>query len=179
MTNFTLRFIKVIAMQPVRIGILSDTHLTGPTPEFKKLVDLCFAGTSMILHAGDLTDPLILSAFNGKEVHAVHGNMCSSAGLQALPRKKIITVGNFTIGIIHNTGYAYDFEDQLALEFDTVDCIVYGHTHRPICHKSGGILYINPGSFQSTGRFGAPGTFAILEAGTKLSASLYKVPVRR
>jgi hypothetical protein len=105
--------------------------------------------------------------------------MCSSAGLQALPRKKIITVGNFTIGIIHNTGYAYDFEDQLALEFDTVDCIVYGHTHRPICHKSGGILYINPGSFQSTGRFGAPGTFAILEAGAKLSASLYKVPVRR
>ena len=166
-------------MQPVRIGILSDTHLSQLTPEFQKLVDVCFSSTSMILHAGDLTNPLILKAFNGKEIHAVHGNMCSYNGLEALPRKRTITVGNFTIGIIHNTGYAYDFEDQLSFEFDEVDCIVYGHTHRPVCHTSGGILYINPGSFQTTGRFGSPGTFAVLDAGTELKATLYEVPVPR
>lgn len=166
-------------MQPVRVGILSDTHLSRPTPEFQKLVDICFAGTSIILHAGDLTEPFILQAFKGKVVHGVHGNMCSAASRQALPRKKTVTLGNFTLGIIHNTGYAYDFEDQLSLEFDQVDCIIYGHTHRPVCHTSGGILYINPGSFQSTGRFGAPGTFAILEVGETLSATLFEVPQRR
>ncbi len=131
----------------------------------------------MILHAGDLTNPLILNAFDGKEIHAVHGNMCSNGSLQALPRKKTIKVGEFTIGIIHNTGYAYDFEDQLALEFDEVDCIIYGHTHRPVCRTNGGILYINPGSFQATGRFGSPGTFALLDADTELKATLYEVPM--
>ena len=166
-------------MQPVRIGILSDTHLSQLTPYFQKLIDVCFASTPIILHAGDLTDPLILKAFNGKTIHAVHGNMCSQSCLQALPHKKTITVGTFTIGIIHNTGYAYDFEDQLSLEFDQVDCIVYGHTHKPVCHKSGGILYINPGSFQSTGRYGSPGTFAVLEVGKELTASLYEIPKPR
>lgn len=166
-------------MPPVRIGVLSDTHLSQLTPEFQKLVDVCFSSTSIIFHAGDLTNPLILKAFKNKEIHAVHGNMCSAGCLQALPRKKTATVGKFTIGIIHNTGYAYDFEDQLSLEFDEVDCIIYGHTHRPTCHKSGGILYLNPGSFQTTGRFGAPGTFAILDVGTELNATLYEVPQLR
>ncbi len=57
--------------------------------------------------------------------------------------------------------------------------IIYGHTHKPVCHESGGILYINPGSFQATGRFGAPGTFAILEVGKDLQATLYEISVLR
>ncbi len=179
MGKFKHLALKVIVMQPVRIGILSDTHLSHLTPDFQKLAEYCFVSTSMILHAGDLTDPLILKAFNGKEVHAVHGNMCSTDGLQRLPRKKTLQVGNFSIGMIHKTSYGYDFEDQLALEFDEVDCIVYGHTHRPVCHNRGGILHINPGSFLPTSRFGSPGTFAILEVGKELSASLYEVPAPR
>ena len=163
----------------IRIGVLSDTHISQAGSDFRKKAAACFADCSMILHAGDLTDPLILKAFNGREVHAVHGNMCSVDGLQSLPRKKTVRVGNFSIGIIHKTSYGYDFEDQLALEFDEVDCIVYGHTHKPVCYNRGGILYINPGSFQATSRFGSPGTFAILEVGKELSASLYEVPAPR
>jgi len=162
---------------PLRIGILSDTHLTRLTPEFEARVACCFKGASVILHAGDLTTPSLLKAFVGHEIHAVHGNMCSLASHQLLPRKKTIALGNFSIGLIHRVGNSYDFEDQLVHEFDRADCIVYGHTHRPACFERGGILFINPGSFVPTSRFGSPGTYAILEiAEDRLRATIHEVP---
>jgi len=163
-------------MQTITVGILSDTHLSQITPEFKKAVAACFAEASVIIHAGDLTSPAILAAFADKKVYAVHGNMCETASRQALPRKMTISLGDFKIGIIHNSGYAYDFEAQLLDEFEAVDCIVYGHTHRPVCHNIGGTLFLNPGSFKSTGRFGAPGTYAIMKVSDTLSAAIHEVP---
>jgi len=162
---------------PLRVGILSDTHLARLTPEFEARVATCFKGISIILHAGDLTTPTLLKAFADREVHAVHGNMCSLTSHQLLPLKKTIALGNFSIGLIHRVGNSYDFEDQLVDEFDRVDCIVYGHTHRPICFERYGILFINPGSFVATSRFGSPGTYAILEMRQdRLRATIHEVP---
>ncbi len=163
-------------MNPIRIGILSDTHISRSSPHFQEKVDSCFADISTIIHAGDLTEPTIMKAFNGKEIHAVHGNMCSSTSRMILPTRKTIEVGGYTIGITHRTGFSYDFEDQLADLFNhQVDCIIYGHTHHAVCHKTAGILYINPGSFMSTGRHGASGTYAILEINNGLQASIHEV----
>jgi len=162
-------------MRAITVGILSDTHLSAISPEFAAAAAACFAGASVILHAGDLTSPDILAAFADKEVYAVHGNMCGPASRRALPRKLTIPLGDFTIGLIHNSGYAYDFEARLPEEFAAVDCIVYGHTHRPVCHYEGGILFINPGSFQASGRFGAPGTYALLTVSDTLSARICEV----
>ncbi len=165
-------------MNPVKIGILSDTHLACPTETFKKIAEACFHDADMILHAGDLTDPAILSVFPGKEVHAVHGNMCSAAACQHLPTSKEIRVGGFTIGLVHRAGNTYDFEQRLIEIFPEADCIVYGHTHRPVCHRLGGILYINPGSFTGTGYAGAGGTFAILEVGETLQGQIYQIQAK-
>ncbi len=163
-------------MQAITVGILSDTHLQEITPAFARAAAVCFAGASVILHAGDLISATILAAFADKEVYAVHGNMCDQASSRAMPRKLTIPLGGFTIGLIHNSGYAYDFEARLPDEFAAVDCIIYGHTHRPVCHNKGGILFINPGSFGATGPFGAPGTYALLNVGDTLSATIYEVP---
>ena len=165
-------------MNPLKIGILSDTHLTRPTETFKKIVAACFHDTEIILHAGDLTDPAILTVFPGKEVHAVYGNMCSALACQHLPPHKQITVGGFTIGLIHRAGNTYDFEQRLIEIFPEADCIVYGHTHRPVCHRLGGVLYINPGSFTGTGQAGTGGTFAILEVGETLQGRIYQIQAR-
>ena len=165
-------------MNPVKIGILSDTHLARPTESFKKIAAACFHDADMILHAGDLTDPAILTVFPGKEVHAVHGNMCSATACLHLPTHKEIQVGGFTIGLIHRAGNTYDFEQRLIDIFPEADCIVYGHTHRPICHRLGGILYINPGSFTGTGYAGAGGTFAILEVGETLQGQIYQIQAK-
>ena len=160
----------------IKIGILSDTHLSQSNPSFEDQVSTCFADVHMIFHAGDLTNASVLKAFQGKEIHAVHGNMCDFSSRNLLPYKKTVSVGNFTIGIIHRTGNNYDFEDALIDEFDGVDAIVYGHTHQAVCKTIGSLLLINPGSFMATGRHGASGTFAILEVDEKLSCTIHKVP---
>ncbi len=160
----------------IKIGILSDTHLSGPNELFKKHAQACFSDVDIIFHAGDLTELTILSVFNGKELHAVHGNMCGYSAYNALPEKKVIQAGNFTIALTHGADCGYnDIEECLWNEFAPIDCIVYGHTHQPVCHKKGPILFINPGSFSLRTRYGTVGTYAILEVGEKLHGEIHEL----
>ncbi|HEB69904.1 MAG TPA: YfcE family phosphodiesterase [Desulfobulbus sp.] len=160
----------------VKAGILSDTHLNSPEPLFRQLVERCFSDCEVIIHAGDLTDLSVLDPFAGKTIHAVCGNMCRGTARTSLERSKIFRLGAFTIGLTHGAGLGYDIESGLWELFPEVDCMVYGHTHRPVCHRVGGTLVINPGSFRSTGRWGAAGTYALLEAGKTLQARIHQVP---
>ena len=137
----------------ITIGVLSDTHLLEPDARFREKIKRCFADTDMILHAGDLTSLSILEAFGDREVHAVHGNMCGPKTQAALPASKVIEVERFTIALIHGYGYMHNTEERLFDLFGPVDCIVYGHTHKPACHKFGSTLLLNPGSFTATGTF--------------------------
>ena len=164
-------------MAAIRIGILSDTHSSHPSELFRAHVANCFADVSMILHAGDLTSAAILDAFQGKEVVAVHGNMCDASSRSMLPPVRRLEINSFNIVLTHGHSYGYqDIEDRLFTEFAEADCIVYGHTHTPVCHKTGGILFINPGSFSMAGRFGSAGTYAILEVGKELHGQILQVP---
>jgi len=168
----------------IHVGILSDTHLTSCSDLFRKQVAAVFAGCSTILHAGDLTDISVLEAFRGKEVHAVHGNMCNPENQQLLPISKVITIGGFQIGLCHGAwGPRHTIEERVWAQFPEADCIVYGHSHQAVCHRTGGVLFINPGTFQSTGPHGAPGTCAILtvdeqadDRQTALMAAIHQVP---
>ena len=137
----------------ITIGVLSDTHLLELDDRFREKIKRCFADTDMILHAGDLTSLSILEPFDGKEVHAVHGNMCGPKTQATLPATKVIEVGRFTIALIHGYGYMHNTEERLFDLFGPVDCIVYGHTHKPVCNRFGPTLMVNPGSFTATGTF--------------------------
>lgn len=147
----------------IKIGILSDTHLYKITEQYRIDCINAFAGCDGIIHAGDLTDISILSAFAGKDVYSVHGNMCNQATRQVLSETMVICLNGYSIGICHGAGPRHNIEERLSRIFPEVDCIVYGHTHIPICHKEGGTLFINPGSFQGTGTYGAPGTYGLLQ----------------
>lgn len=147
----------------ITVGILADTHLTADDEPFRRRCAAAFAGCDIIIHAGDLTDISILSAFKGKGVHAVSGNMCNWGTKQTLPEDKLIVLDGFVIGISHGAGSQSTIEDRVLLRFSEADCIVFGHTHIPMCRIFGDILLINPGSFQGTGPYGAAGTYAILK----------------
>ncbi len=162
----------------LKAGILSDTHISCPDHRFKHLANRCFGDCDVIIHAGDLTDLSILEVFSDKTVHAVHGNMCRPDVRKSLHSSTTFSLGSFTIGLTHGAELGHDIETGLWDLFPEVDCMVYGHTHRPVCHRQGRILVINPGSFQSTGRWGAPGTYAILDIGETLSAAIHQVPQR-
>lgn len=167
-------------MDTIKIGVLSDTHLHNATDQFKKIASQCFHDVSIIFHAGDLTNISVLEVFNDKEVHAVHGNMCNASSFNALPEKKVVHIGTHKIAITHGMQYPIKhgsfIEDQLLLDFTHADCIIYGHTHVPVCHNIGPVLMMNPGSFRPTGPHGAPGTFGILEIDTTLRGKIFEVP---
>jgi putative phosphoesterase len=160
----------------IKAGILSDTHLMGPDTDFRRLVDRCFGDCDIIIHAGDLTGLAILEVFTGKTVHAVHGNMCGHDAYGTLPERLEFTLEGFRFGLIHGAGLGLDIESSLWDVFPEADCVIYGHTHRPACHRTGGRLVINPGSFQATSRYGAPGTYALLEISDRLQAEIHEVP---
>ena len=151
----------------ITIGVLSDTHLLEPDQRFREKIRLCFEDADMILHAGDLTSLSVLDVFGSREVHAVHGNMCSPKTRQTLPANKIIEVQGFRIGLFHGAGFMHNTEERLFDAFGPIDCIVYGHTHKPVCHLFGPTLMVNPGSFTATGPYGAWGTYAILTVDEK------------
>jgi putative phosphoesterase len=158
------------------IGILSDTHITSCDSAFLQTVRDVFSECDIIIHAGDLTDHNILEAFNGKQVFAVHGNMCTSLTQKTLPTHREVIIEGYTFGICHGAGNRHNIEDRMFDLFPTADCIIYGHTHIAKCHKIGSTLMINPGSFQSTGRYGASGTYALLAiSDTGLQACIYEL----
>lgn len=163
-------------MATTRIGILSDTHLHSPSEQFTAQVASCFADVDLVLHAGDLTSPSILTAFGAREVLAVHGNMCDPASQAALPALRTFTVDGFSIVLLHGHLFGYShLEERLFTAFAEADCIVYGHTHRPVSHRLGSILFINPGSFTAPGRHGAPPTYAILTVDRELTGEIREV----
>jgi len=159
-----------------RAGILSDTHMMGPDVHFQNLVQHCFGDCDTIIHAGDLTDISLLSAFGDKTVYAVHGNMCNSSTYSTLPERLSFQLDGFSIGLTHGAGLGLDIESALWDLFPEAHCMIYGHTHRPACHRVADRLIINPGSFQATGRYGAAGTYAILEVSDGLQAAIHEVP---
>ena len=162
----------------LKAGILSDTHINCPEHWFRQLATRCFGDCDVIIHAGDLIDLSILEVFSDKTIHAVYGNMCRLDVRKSLQSSTTFSLGRFTIGLTHGAELGHDIESGLWDLFPEVDCMIYGHTHRPVCHRQGRVLVINPGSFQSTGRWGAPGTYAILNVGETLSAAIHQVPQR-
>lgn len=158
----------------IRIGVLADTHLPDSVEAHDFLQDIvasCMAPVDLILHAGDLVAPELLSSFDRCPVHAVRGNMDPAS--PGIPFKKTLVVGGFTIGLIHGWGPPEGLEQRVLAEFDQVklDCLVYGHSHVAACHRRDGLLFFNPGSATDR-RSMAFHSVGLLEVGTHLSGTI-------
>lgn len=159
----------------MRIGVISDTHLIEPTPQLCALQHTIFADVSMILHAGDLTELAVLDAFSDKGVVAVHGNMCSAAVRHELPAERVVEIGSYRIGLTHGWGYPFGVSKKVAAIFDSVDAIVYGHTHRAANRVRNGVLYFNPGAFHGAFPFFGKGSVGILTLGDTISGQIIRL----
>jgi len=158
----------------MKIGVLSDTHLREPTPEFKRMVEGYFKEVEKILHAGDFVDWSIAEYLSGqKELIAVCGNMDPYEIRRAFPQKRIIELGGFKIGLIHGGGAPLGIESRIRREFEKVDAIVYGHTHTPANHQSREIFFFNPGS--PTHSFWHRATIGILNIKDKIEGEIIRI----
>jgi len=131
----------------MKIGVISDTHLTQFTPELAGLLNGPFKDVEMILHAGDITELAVLDAFAGKKILAVCGNMDSLAVRKQFPTCRVFQAEKFKIGLIHGWGGPRGIEERIAREFEGVNCIVFGHTHTPARQEREAVFFFNPGAF--------------------------------
>jgi len=143
---------------PTRIGLISDTH--GLLRE-EALTAL--RGSELIVHAGDVGDPDILTELrNLAPVVAVRGNVDSEAwARRELPETAVAQAGDVSMYVLHDV-HALDL-DPLAAGFQIV---VSGHSHKYLRSEKNGVLYINPGS-AGPRRFTLPITVAKLDLGAK------------
>ena len=134
----------------VKIGVISDTHLSEPDEALWNLSENLFADVEMVLHAGDLTRLSILDVFADREVVAVCGNMDSYEVSEKLLTREIIKVNGCRIGLIHGWGSPWGIENRIIDDFQEVDAIVYGHTHKAANDIKNGVLMFNPGAFSGS-----------------------------
>jgi len=118
-------------------GVISDTHgLLRPE------VLAAFAGVDMILHAGDVGDPDVISDLEAiAPLIAVRGNMDYGSWAEKLPVVQSIKVGNGFILLIHDVGWI-----DRDIDLTYYQAVINGHTHRPLIEKQDQLLYFNPGS---------------------------------
>jgi hypothetical protein len=152
-----------------KIGVLSDTHLSRPTDDFKATLGKLVSGVDIIIHAGDMTGILVHEFLSNWDLRAVAGNMDDHDLRAILPEKRIEEVAGKKIGIMHGKGSPFGIERMVASEFTDVDIIIFGHSHIPLYSKKGDTYLINPGSYRSSR------TMGILELGDEISFNFLEI----
>ena len=161
----------------IKVGVVSDTHLRAAEDLPSKLLS-ALREVDLILHAGDLVSLTVLDGLKkiASQVKVVWGNMDPPEVKRVLPKKEIILIKQFRIGLTHGSGAPFNLVQSVKEEFENeqLDCIVYGHSHSPYNEVRQGILYFNPGS--PTDRFFAPyNSCGILEIDTEIVGKIIKL----
>jgi putative phosphoesterase len=139
------------------IGVISDTHGLLRPEALQAL-----AGSSLIIHAGDVGDPKILEALRDvAPVVAVRGNIDTAEWAGTLPEYQRIEPDGVSIYVLH---------DINQLDLDPVaaglNVVISGHSHKPAIRMQNGVLYLNPGS-AGPRRFSLPVMVARLHVSAK------------
>ncbi len=161
----------------MRIGVLSDTHMTSPDLILEHILEDILGADDMILHAGDIVSRNVLERLEKKNVVAVCGNMDDFEVAEVLPQKRIVSLAGMRIGLIHGWGAKQGLQERLInrLESEKLDIIVYGHSHVPFWGEVNGIRMFNPGAVArnpNTGR-GTVGRLEIIDG--RVEASLLHI----
>ena len=160
----------------MKIGVISDTHIPVRAIDIPRPIYEAFAKVDLILHAGDLVSIDVLDKLKKiSKVKAVLGNMDHSELIKILPKKEVIAVGKFKIGLIHGYGPPFDLIDRIKNEFqEKMDVIVFGHSHQPEKELKDGGLFFNPGS-PTDKVFASSNSFGMLEINDKIEANIIKL----
>jgi hypothetical protein len=159
----------------VKIGVIADTHLEAPSPELKRVAKELFGDADLVVHAGDIRSQAVLEVFAGKELVAVRGNNDAGPLGDLLPERQVFEAGGHRIGVAHGRGWPFGLPGRVVRRFEDVDCVVFGHSHRPFNERRGGVLLFNPGAF--CGGFFALGrrSVGILRAGREIRGEIVRL----
>jgi putative phosphoesterase len=162
------------------IGVISDTHGLLRAEAVAAL-----QGCGLILHAGDVGDPGILTRLEEiAPVHAVFGNTDWGELRARLPPTAVVDL-TADDGVPRRGApggpLAYVLHDLADLDIKPertgLSLVVSGHTHQPRVDREGAALYLNPGS-AGPRRFSLPVTVARVEVdGGSLNVEIVELDV--
>ncbi len=160
----------------MRIGVISDTHIPKAALDLPGAIYNDFVNADLILHAGDFVEIEVLRKLQKlAPVKAVYGNMDLSDVRNALPRKEVIKIGKFKIGLVHGSGPPKGLVKGVKSEFKNgIDVIIYGHSHSPFNEKIGKTLFFNPGSPTDT-VFAPYNSYGILEVNDTIEGKIIRI----
>jgi len=159
--DFDWRFGTASHDGPLRIGLVSDTHIPEARPELWTEVFDAFRGVDLILHGGDLHELSVLHALTElAPVYAARGNgEEGSAGRDITPHHPmlreawLLELGGVRLGLTHDLPIP-EYPPNMTVDrwcerrFGTtdLDVLVHGHTHVQSIDLVSDKLCINPGS---------------------------------
>jgi len=134
---------------PIRIGLISDTHIPTVAKQIPEQVEKAFQGVDLILHAGDIQVARALDWLESiAPVYAALGNNDEGMDDPRIKPVQILHLQGLTIAMVHIFTYP-----ELPLDYffkrhtqEKVDVVVYGDTHVPEVVREPGLLMVNPGS---------------------------------
>lgn len=151
---------------PLRIGIISDTHIPEARRELWPQVFDAFAGVDGILHGGDIHDVRLIDQFEAlAPTYSARGNGEEGSGSRVVapadPRLRTawrLQIGQLRVGVIHDLPVpeippALTVAGVMREQFhvdpdgpDALDVIVHGDSHVERVDLIGSVLCVNPGS---------------------------------
>jgi putative phosphoesterase len=129
----------------MKLGIISDTHITKDyeLSKVNSLIDqvsLAFKDVDKIVHTGDVCEEFFLKRLHKiAPVQVVEGECDNINGLDNFATT---TIGSYKIGLIHEL--PSDLEDFV--NKNSLNILIYGHTHQPLIKGTEFVLLLNPGS---------------------------------
>ncbi|KKB42515.1 metallophosphoesterase family protein [Bacillus thermotolerans] len=133
----------------MKIITLSDTHLPKKSAQLPDHLLHQLKTADHIIHAGDWISKTVYDEIvSCGSLTSVAGNQDSEELKQLLPRRAIVRLNGWNIGVVHGDGKGLTTEKRAAKAFmdEEVDCIVFGHSHIPYLRFEKGVLMFNPGS---------------------------------
>lgn len=127
----------------MKVLIVSDTHRKNDN-YFKVLQA---HRPDLVIHCGDAEgSEYVLSKTADCPVQIVMGN---NDFFSCLPRELDLKIESFKVWVTHGHNYYVSMgNERLRREAAArgVDIVIYGHTHKPVVDRSGGVIAVNPGS---------------------------------
>jgi len=138
--------------------VFSDSH--GDVTTMRQVV--LREKPDRILHLGDMVRDAerLRDSFPDIPMDNVRGNC--DVGSFDVPEEKEVFFAGRRLWLLH--GHTWSVKMGTGLLFSEartrgVDCVLFGHTHRPLCDRDGAMWMLNPGSIGASPQ----GTYGVIE----------------
>ncbi|RFU60873.1 metallophosphoesterase family protein [Peribacillus glennii] len=133
----------------MKIIVIADTHMPKRGMNLPEKLIEGLRDAELIIHAGDWQKLEVYEQLvHYAPVEGVFGNVDGEEIKQRFSEKRLLEIKGKRIGIVHGHGQKGTTEKRAITAFadESVDMIIFGHSHIPVKKEINGVLLFNPGS---------------------------------